>query len=290
MTLKKHIKAFLLTHSSRWRARALTIKAKRWGLDLNLSTPSSFTDKINWLQAYDKMNSLKTICADKIRLHQYCQQVLGEDICVPIIKVFDTPEDIKPEELPDKFVLKCNHGWNNNILVDDVQTFNLAEAKAQLKQWLSEPFGIVTIEPHYINIPRKCFCEMHLATPDRPRPIDYKFHCLNGEPQVMQLVTEHIDNKSSAAIFLDMDFHPLANIVPTANNTIVQISEVQMPSHFEQMKRYARLLSANFRYVRIDFYQVGDTVYLGEMTFTPGAGFLGIPAEVDKYFGQLIKL
>lgn len=103
MTIKDHIKAFLLTNSSKWRAKALT-------------------DKINWLQVYDSQRPLKTLCADKIRVHQYCQQVLGKDICVPIIRVFDTPEDIKPEDLPEKFVLKCNHGWNNNIFVVNIQS------------------------------------------------------------------------------------------------------------------------------------------------------------------------
>lgn len=290
MTIKDHIKAFLLTNSSKWRAKALTDKAKQWGIDLNLSTPTSITDKINWLQVYDSQRPLKTLCADKIRVHQYCQQVLGKDICVPIIRVFDTPEDIKPEDLPEKFVLKCNHGWNNNIFVDNIQSLDLNKAKAQLKRWLSEPFGIRTIEPHYIKIPRTCFCERHLGTAEHPRPIDYKFHCAKGKILLIQLVTKHIDEKSAEMAFLDMDFRPIPNLVPPGNNTMAQISDISIPSRFEEMKKYAQQLSADFRYVRIDFYQVADTVYLGEMTFTPSAGFLRLPPEIDKDLGQLIIL
>ena len=35
------------------------------------------------------------------------------------------------DELPDKFVLKCNHGSNMNIFCKDKSTFNLANAKSQ---------------------------------------------------------------------------------------------------------------------------------------------------------------
>lgn len=71
---------------------------------------------------------------------------------------------------------------------------------------------------------------------------------------------------------------------------MAQISDISTPSRFEEMKKYAQQLSADFRYVRIDFYQVADTVYLGEMTFTPSAGFLRLPPEIDKDLGQLIIL
>ena len=35
------------------------------------------------------------------------------------------------------------------------------------------------------------------------------------------------------------------------------------------MKEYARKLSSNFCFCRVDFYEVEKTVYLGEMTFSP---------------------
>ena len=44
-----------------------------------------------------------------------------------------------------------------------------------------------------------------------------------------------------------------------------------LPTKFELMKEYAEKLAAPFKFVRVDFYEVAGKVYLGEMTFTPGA-------------------
>ena len=58
----------------------------------------------------------KSKIADKILLHDYSIKKLGFDLCVPIIKIYNNSEEIKLEELPDKFVLKLNHGCGMNIL------------------------------------------------------------------------------------------------------------------------------------------------------------------------------
>ena len=52
-------------------------------------------------------------------MHAYSKKKLGIDICVPIIKIYNNSEEIKLEELPDKFVLKCNHGSGMNILCNN---------------------------------------------------------------------------------------------------------------------------------------------------------------------------
>ena len=44
-----------------------------------------------------------------------------------------------------------------------------------------------------------------------------------------------------------------------------------MPAQFDLMKQYAKLLSKDFKFVRVDFYEIEDKPLLGEMTFTPGA-------------------
>ena len=41
-----------------------------------------------------------------------------------------------------------------------------------------------------------------------------------------------------------------------------------------QLKEYAKVLSESIKLVRIDFYIVDGKVFLGEMTFAPGAGLL----------------
>ena len=40
------------------------------------------------------------------------------------------------------------------------------------------------------------------------------------------------------------------------------------------MLEYARKLSKEFVFVRVDFYEVNNRVYLGELTFTPSNAFI----------------
>ena len=74
----------------------------------------------------------KSQIADKIKLHEYSKKILGKDICVPILKTFDNAEDIILDELPNKFVLKCNHGSSMNILCKNKIFFNISIARKKL--------------------------------------------------------------------------------------------------------------------------------------------------------------
>ena len=71
---------------------------------------------------------------------------MGKDICVPIIKIYKDSNDIKLEDLPDKFVLKCNHGSGMNILCNNKSNFNLENAKLNLNKWKSINYGLISSE------------------------------------------------------------------------------------------------------------------------------------------------
>lgn len=54
---------------------------------------------------------------------------------------------------------------------------------------------------------------------------------------------------------------------------------------------YSKKLSAKFIFVRIDFYEINNTVYLSEMTFTPTGGLTKFKNEKQsRYIGSLIDI
>ena len=85
-------------------------------------------------------------------------------------------DEIKWENLPQKFVLKCNHGAGYNILCNDKNVFDYNAAKVKLNRWINEDFGLVSVEPHYSKIKRKIICEKFLEDEIK----DYKFFVLMG--------------------------------------------------------------------------------------------------------------
>ena len=132
---------------------------KRVGLNLDLDNPKTIQDKINWMKLYDS-TPLKTRCADKIQVHEYCKEKIGEDLCIPILRVYNKVEDIKWDELPNQFVIKCNHGSGMNIIVKDKTKLNIPEAEAKLRWFMKDDFAFhVGYEMHYHDIPHKIFVE-----------------------------------------------------------------------------------------------------------------------------------
>lgn len=57
------------------------------------------------------------------------------------------------------------------------------------------------------------------------------------------------------------------------------------------MKQYATKLSSVFKFTRVDFYELDNKVYLGEITFTPGAFiFKFVNSDNDIKIGNMLKL
>ena len=93
----------------------------------------------------------KSNIVDKILVHEYSKKILGKDICVPIIKIYNESEEINLDQLPGKFVLKCNHGSGMNILCNNKSNFDIENAKSMLKNWKNINYGLMNSEFQYIK-------------------------------------------------------------------------------------------------------------------------------------------
>ena len=69
------------------------------------------------------------------------------------------------------------------------------------------------------------------------------------------------------------------------------VSNISKPTHYQEMIDIAIKLSADFKFVRVDFYVINDVVYLGELTFTPADGFqIFKDPKCDKMIGSMLQL
>lgn len=115
----------------------------------NESYIKTFQDKLNYLVIHESPE-YKSNIVDKIKLSEYSKKILGKDICIPILKIYNNLEEINLNELPDKFVLKCNHGSEMNIFCKDKSKFDLEQAKKQLNKWMNTNYGLLGFEFQYI--------------------------------------------------------------------------------------------------------------------------------------------
>ena len=108
---------------------------RSYGSDYNDSNIKTIQDKLNWLLIHDSPE-LKSDIADKILLRNYSIKILGKDICVPILRIYNNIDEINLDELPNRFVLKCSHGSGMNIICNDKSKFDLNRAKSKLNIFL----------------------------------------------------------------------------------------------------------------------------------------------------------
>lgn len=254
----------------------------RYGIDIP-DNPRTIQEKLIWLQFYDPMNYLKPLCADKLKVHEYCKEKLGKDICVPVLKVFDKPEDFNLNEMPEKFILKSNHASGQIIICRNKNEIDVQHIVESMKKWISKPYGLQFFEPHYFYIDRKCYAEKLLTSDDKGSSlVDYRLWMFNGK---LGLISVNSGFGHGPITRFNSDF-----VLVEEWNEPNRI-EFKRPDCFDTMKEYAERLSAPFKFVRVDFYEVDGNVYLGEMTFTPGACLFSFKKqETSIEFGDMLKL
>lgn len=129
------------------------------GVRCDLQNPQTIQEKLMWLNIYDA-NPWKSVCADKVLVKDYAKDILGEDIGVPTLKVWDKVDDVNFSVLPERFVIKCNHGSGMNAIVRDKSATNEQDVKNKLRQWMNVDFAFQNgFESHYHWINRKVFAE-----------------------------------------------------------------------------------------------------------------------------------
>ena len=242
-------------------------------------------DKLNYLTIHESPD-YKSKLADKINLHRYSKKVLGKDICVPILKIYNDSNEINLNELPDKFVLKCNHGVGMNIICNNKNKFNLTKAKDLLNNWMSINYGEVSFEFQYLNIKHSIFAQQFLKDDIE----DYKVYCFHGEPKFISAQI-NIEGNNKIINYYDLDWK--LTDIETGFPYYYRVPNFifEKPKKINLMIEYAKKLSSEFVFVRVDFYEINEIVYLRELTFTPfNANFRLKNIEQSIYLGNLINI
>lgn len=258
---------------------------KRSGKELDLNNPQTFSQKQQWYKLNAK-NPLMQQVADKYAVRNYIKECGYETLLNDLLGVYDDPDDIDFDALPERFVMKAAHGSGFNIIVKDKSQLNIPQTKKMLRSWLRQNISWGGREWVYKDMPRRIVIEKYLED-DSGGLKDFKFFCFNGKPSIMQLevgrYTEH-----NTRNFYDMDWNLLPFGKELPHNPDIQIPK---PVRFEQMKQIATDLCKPFQFVRVDLYEVGEKVYFGELTFFPAGGAPDfVPSEYDKIVGDMWEI
>lgn len=259
------------------------------GYRLDLKNPKSFSEKLQWLKLYNRRPEY-TVMVDKVKAKEYVASVIGKEYIIPTLGVWDNPEKIDFNSLPDQFVLKVNHNSGTGMYIcKDKSKMDVERVKEGLRKGLREDYFKENREWPYKNVPRRILAEQYInPVPDVQDLPDYKLFCFDGEVKALFIATGRSKGERAVRFdFFDADFNhlPFTNGHPNASTL------PEKPMMFDEMKRLASKLSKGIPHVRIDFYEVGSKIYFGEMTFFHWSGLVPYePEEWDYKFGQWIQL
>lgn len=255
------------------------------GRRLNLKSPKTYTEKIQWLKLNYK-SKLLPICTDKYTVRKYVKHCGCDNILTKLYWYGYDPSAIPFDDLPDQFVIKVTHGSGFNIICKNKQELDISATTRVLKRWLKEKYLPCYGEWFYGVIKPRIIVEEYLDDGKGSSPKDYKFYCFHGEPKLINVHVDRFTNHKS--ILLDVNWNPLKNIkMKEVDNSI----KVEKPAELDELLKYVRILSKGFPHVRVDLYIVNSKIYFGELSFTSDAGFVIIsPIQTEEIIGEWLRI
>lgn len=251
--------------------------------ELDLKNPRTFNQKLQWLKLYDRKPEYTTM-VDKYAVKEYVADKIGKEYIIPTLGVWDNFDDIDFDSLPNQFVLKCTHDSGGLVICRDKSKLNIAMAKEKINMSLKHDYFYNGREWPYKNVPHRIIAEQYMADDLR----DYKLFCFEGTPRMTLVCSERYTKDGLKEDFYNETWNYLNIQRPAHGNATLPI---QRPKQYDLMKRLAMKLSDRLPFSRIDFYEINEKVYFGEITFYPANEFEGFkPEEWDLKLGEWIKL
>lgn len=252
------------------------------GEELHLKNPYTFSEKIQWLKLYDA-TPIKTRLADKFLVREWIKEKIGEEYLIPLLGVWDSFDEIDFNLLPNRFVLKANHGCKWNVFVEDKQTFDRESAKNKFDHWMKLNYAFNSLELQYMNIPPKIIAEQYI---DGLAENNYQFMCFNGEVKFLWTDVGPSNDKRQSYRLTDWNLLEVTLFKPRPFD-----DNIPKPKSLEKMVEIATILCQGFAHVRVDLYENNDQILFGEMTFTSGSGITYTrPREFEIQMGNWLRL
>jgi hypothetical protein len=258
-----------------------------FGKELNLDFPQTYNEKLQWLKL-NYRKPIMTAMVDKYEVKKYIADLIGEEYIIPTLGVWDRFEDIDFDKLPNQFVLKCTHDSGGVIICKDKSELNKTQAQKKLEKCLNRNYYYQNREWPYKDVKPRIIAEQYMEDESGYELKDYKFFCFDGKPKYCQVIAGR-DSGVTTIDWYDKDW----NHQPFQEPKDYPFSEQGhcKPHCLNEMWELAAKLSHELPFLRVDFYEISNSIKFGELTFFPTSGMGGFtPEEWDYTFGSWIKL
>jgi len=254
---------------------------------LNLKSPVTYNEKIQWLKLYDR-NPLYTKLVDKYKVREYIANTIGDEYLIPLHGVWNDFNEIDFDILPNQFVLKCTHDSGGIVICKDKSLFNIDEARKKINKSLKRNFYYYTREWPYKNVKPRIICESYIDQDDGEELRDYRFFCFDGKPKFIAVDFSITDKSKTRRNLYDLDWNLLDAEISYPKEENIKVNK---PKKLNKMIELSQILASNFPHARVDLYYIHNQIFFGEITFFHQNGIGTIsPKDFNVQMGKWIKI
>lgn len=262
----------------------LYVQLKFWSIKgewPDVDNPKTFSEKVQYRKIHDR-NPLYGKLVDKLAVKDYVTEKVGADHVIPTYWAGTRLSDVDWSKIPLPAVVKPNHASGLGEFLYTAEDVEALKANDPFGEWLSIDHARYNREWAYSQVERKVVVEKMLSK-DGGIPWDYRCFVFAGRLSHIIIDTRTDDQGYSATYsrewerlpFYDPDYYP-----PYPN-------EIPRPEQLDLMVSLSETLGRDLDFVRVDLFDTGDALYVGELTLYPGGGFEAFePPEYDRLIGD----
>lgn len=263
---------------------------KRFGIKLNLDSPTTFYEKINFLK-HNCFDDSQTLLSDKYRVKDHLKNN-GDGKIVP--KALFHTKNIKElkkwfyenKDKYQKFVIKTNHScgdifiYNNGTITRKygVVLKKISQVFRMLKIGMKYNHYYTCFERNYKDIDPLIFVEEYIEMNDAT---EYELMTNYGEVKFINVVKKR-QSANKTEILYDTNWKSINE---------GKTSQMEKPKHYDFMAAFAKKYASSYPFCRIDFIENESALYFLEFTFVKSGG-IGYfkPDSLNEYLGGLIDI
>lgn len=269
-------------------AQSLGAYRHRFGRYPDLVSPQLLNEKIIWFKFFGEMKVPEA--GNKLLTARFLPDEAAELVKVPEI-VWHGAQPTLPDNdavVPGHYYLKASHGCNMYRRIRyPLAPDERRKLEALCAGWLRKPYGLGDGEWWYNVFPKEILLERDVCGSDGS--VSWNLFVIAGEIESVVLLKKpsSVRAGSSLKTRLDPDFRFDSSIAKNPTLDTPNISEGAQ----EKMKAAARLIGSSFGFTRVDFLLAEDeSIYLNEITFTPGNGLLRRASSLEISLGRKWQL
>lgn len=239
------------------------------GEELHLDQPVSFNERQQCAKLRD-IPELEKKLSDFAFMRKWAEEKIGKEYMPEVYGIYDRPEDIPFEKLPNKFYIKCTHGRSMMTLIRDrskKEECSWDSIMRRLRKNLDSNFAYrASMELWYQSAVPRLFIELPVDG------MDYldatKVICQNGKAQyfVVDKNNSVWDAKKRNIYDRNWEFLHVRMKYPNIREAL------KKPKYFNDMIRISELLSAELDFAVVHFWETPSKLVFNKICFEIGGG------------------